>query len=61
LRSPFAALAERFRRRPAAERPAAPGPLPRAMADGAADFQARLDTARERLRRDIPPPADDGE
>jgi hypothetical protein len=59
LRSPFAALAERFRRRPAAERPAAPEPLPERMADGAADFQARLDDARERLRRDIPPPGDE--
>ncbi|HEX8120153.1 MAG TPA: hypothetical protein VF549_02700 [Solirubrobacteraceae bacterium] len=61
MRSPFAALAERFRRRPAGERPPTPEPLPARMADGAADFQARLDDARERLRRDIPPPADDGE
>ena len=57
--NPLAALAARFRRRPAAERPAAAEPLPPSMADGAAGFQARLDEARERLRRDIPPPADD--
>ncbi len=61
MRSPLAALAERFRRRPAAERPAAPEPLPRDMAVGAGEFQARVDSARERLRRDIPPPADDAE
>ena len=34
-------------------------PLPPDMADGASDFQTRLDAARERLRRDIPPPEDD--
>ena len=61
MRSPFAALAERFRRRPADERPPAPQPLPAEMADGAHDFQARLDEARERLRRDIPPPPPDAE
>ena len=58
LRSPFAVLAERFRRRPADEIPRAAEPLPAAMADGAEHFQARLDDARERLRRDIPPPAE---
>jgi hypothetical protein len=31
------------------------------MARGAEDFQARLDEARERLRRDIPPPPPDEE
>ena len=59
MKGPLAALAERFRRRPAAERPAAPEPLPEAMSDGAGAFQARLDEARERLRRDIPPPSDE--
>jgi hypothetical protein len=29
------------------------------MATGADEFQARLDEARERLKRDIPPPGDD--
>ena len=58
MENPFAALAARLRRRPAAERPAAPSPLPETVADNAAAFQARLDDARERLRRDIPPPAD---
>ena len=61
MNNPLSALAARFRRSPAAERPAAPEPLPASMADGAPEFQARLDEARERLRRDIPQPADDPE
>ena len=61
MRSPLAALAERFRRRPASERPPAPEPLPRTMALGSGQFQTRLDEARERLRRDIPPPPPDDE
>jgi hypothetical protein len=36
-----------------------PAPLPPAMGDRAEEFQARLDEARDRLRRDIPPPDDD--
>jgi hypothetical protein len=59
LKGPLAALAERFRRRPAAERPAAPEPLSAETARGAGEFQARLDEARDRLRRDIPPPVDE--
>jgi hypothetical protein len=61
VRSPFAALAERLRRRPAAERPRASASptLPEDMDRGAPEFQRRLDEARERLRRDIPPPPDD--
>ena len=55
MRSPLRAIVERLRGEP--ERPA---PLPRTMALGAEDFQTRLDEARERLRRDIPPP-DDGD
>ncbi len=39
--------------------PEPPPSLPPSMADGAEDFQARLDDARERLKRDIPPPDDD--
>jgi hypothetical protein len=59
VRSPLALLAERFRRRPPERKEATP--LPATMADGAEDFQARLDSARERLRRDIPPPPPDDE
>jgi hypothetical protein len=29
------------------------------MGKGAGEFQRRLDEARERLRRDVPPPPDD--
>ena len=61
MRGALAALADRFRRGPASERPAAPEPLPASMAEGAGDFQSRLDEARERLRREIPPPAPDEE
>jgi hypothetical protein len=61
VRGPLAALADRFRRRPASERPAAREPLPRTMALGAEHFRTRLDEARERLRRDIPPPPPDDE
>jgi hypothetical protein len=59
MRSPLALIAERFRRRPPQRRETPP--LPASMGDGAEDFQARLDSARERLRRDIPPPPDDEE
>lgn len=59
MRGALAALADRFRRRPPSERPAAPESLPASMSDGAGDFQSRLDEARERLRREIPPPADE--
>ncbi len=59
MRSPFAALAERLRRRPAAERPRASLSLPEDMDRGAPEFQRRLDAARERLRRDIPPQPDE--
>ena len=54
MRLPLTALLDRLRR----PEPAAP-PLPGSMPDRADDFQARLDEARERLRRDIPPPPDD--
>jgi hypothetical protein len=33
--------------------------LPETMAVGADQFQTRLDEARERLRREIPPPAEE--
>jgi hypothetical protein len=56
LRGPLAALAERFRRPPPGERPPPREPLPRTMALCAEPFQSRLDEARERLRREIPPP-----
>jgi hypothetical protein len=59
LRSPLAALAERLRRRRPGDpdAPATPSPpLPRTMALGAQEFRSRLDEARERLRREIPPP-----
>ena len=51
--NPLAALLERLRRGDEAPR------LPRTMALGADDFQSRLDEARERLKRDIPPPPDE--
>ena len=53
MRGPLGALLERLRGAPERE------PLPPSMADGAGEFQARLDEARERLRREIPPPEDD--
>ena len=56
MRGPLAALLERLRRR-AGDDP--PPTLPRTMALGADEFQTRLDEARERLKRDIPPPPDD--
>ncbi len=63
MRGPLAALSDRFRRRPAdereRERDATREALPRTMALGAEPFQSRLDEARERLRRDIPPPSDE--
>jgi hypothetical protein len=55
----FGDLLARLRRSGERDRPAAPAPLPPSMAAGADEFQARLDEARERLRRDIPPPDDD--
>ena len=51
----LADLLARLRRSPE------PPPLPASMAEGAGAFHARLDEARERLRRDIPPPADEQE
>ncbi len=61
MRSPFAALAERLRRRPAEERPRASASLslPEDMDRGAPEFQRRLDEARERLRREIPAPSEE--
>jgi hypothetical protein len=65
VRSPLAALGERFgRRRPADRAAAAPGgrdplPVPANMGRGAADMQARLEEARSRLKRDIAPPPDE--
>jgi hypothetical protein len=61
VRGPLTALSERFRRRPEDERGAPREALPRTMALGAEPFQTRLDEARERLRRDIPPPPADDE
>ena len=61
MRGPFAALAERFgrRRRDSDGGVAVPPPLPDDMAVGAAELQERLEQARDRLRRDIPPQPDD--
>jgi hypothetical protein len=42
------------------ERPPAPA-LPEDMDRGAAELHARLEAARERLRREIPPPEDEDE
>ena len=54
MRGPLGALLDRFRRAPEQ-----PPPLPRTMGLGAEEFQTRLEEARERLKRDIPPPPDE--
>ncbi len=61
MRGPLAALSDRFgkRRRVTAAPPGGRAPLPPDMARGAAELQARLEEARSRLKRDIPPPPPD--
>ena len=56
VRSPLRAFVERLRGEP--ERKQGDRPLA-CMADGAEEFQTRLDEARERLRREIPPPPEE--
>jgi hypothetical protein len=58
---PFSGLLARLRPPARTPPPPAAEPLPASVADGAESFQARLDEARERLRRDIPPPPPDDE